>query len=159
MSKIIVVVLSIGMTLLAHAQNGPTQESLSTIYPTKDYADTPDIYHEEIKNRKWKIEELSDPWIPQDNDGDGRFDSALIISEKYHKVREVLDTNYDGYIDDFAYFNEDGNIVFQEIDSNHDQVIDFWIDIEDGIKINRIQRDIDYDGKLDRDYTFNRAPR
>lgn len=103
----------------------------------------------------WDINKLSDPWIPQDDDGDGSIDSARIIrNSNYRKIQEVMDTDDDGYIDDFAYFNEAGQIEYQEIDTNGDQNIDYWVEIYKGERILRIQRDLDFDGYIDRDYNF-----
>ncbi len=62
---------------------------------------------------------------------------------------EEFDFNYDGDMDDFYYF-EEGTLSRQEIDTNFDRQIDMWIYLHEGMYVSRIERDLDFDGKVDR---------
>lgn len=86
--------------------------------------------------------------IKSDNNYDGIVDYLIKIDEVGNKIYEEFDFNFDSKMDDF-YFYENGVLRRQEIDNNFDGNIDVWIYLEKGIYISKIERDADYDGKID----------
>lgn len=132
--------------------NTDTEENIQT----KEYKlpDIPVQFKIFYPMKKWEISKLPYPWIIQDDESDDIPNSAMIISDNFNLLRQVLDSNNDGMLDDCAYFNSEGNIEFEGIDTNFDQKFDMWIQIENGKYITRIQRDFDYDGYVDSDQKF-----
>ncbi|MBN2440015.1 MAG: hypothetical protein JXJ04_01675 [Spirochaetales bacterium] len=100
-----------------------------------------------------------DKWCKVSSDGtlittelDQNFDGVMDAKSEYYKdgkpKYEEFDYNYDGKMDTFYYYT-DGKLEKQEIDSNYDQKIDIWVYLINGIYIERIERDLDFDGKVD----------
>lgn len=86
--------------------------------------------------------------IKSDNNYDGTVDYLIEIDKKGNKIYEEFDFNFDGEMDDF-YFYTKGVLQRQEIDSNFDGNIDVWTYLDKGVYILKIERDTDYDGKID----------
>lgn len=84
-----------------------------------------------------------------DRNFDGLVDQKTAFDEEGNVQYEEFDFNWDGRMDDF-YFFENGGLVRQEIDSNFDDRIDIWIYLKDGVYIEKIVRDMDFDGEIDR---------
>lgn len=88
--------------------------------------------------------------IHSDTNFDGKPDTALHLNSSKISVYEESDYNLDGTMDNF-YFYEYGYIVRQEIDSNYDGEVDIWVFITDkGKNITRYEKDIDFDGIVDK---------
>lgn len=86
-----------------------------------------------------------------DNNRDGKYDLLEEFDEK-GKKKVSEDTNNDGKFDGFYYYEED-KLILEEIDSNYDGKIDMWVIFEyntDGsIKQCIIKKDNNHDGKPD----------
>jgi len=98
------------------------------------------------------VEELAEDGyiISTDTSYDGNIDSKLVMDKMKLTTYEESDFNLDGVMDNFYYY-ENGFIIRQEVDSNYDQMIDVWVYItNDGTAIYRYEKDIDYDGKVDK---------
>ncbi len=105
-----------------------------------------------------------DEWLTKDDDVlqeykadrnfDGLVDQKTAFDEAGNIKYEEFDYNWDGRMDDF-YFFENGKLVRQEIDSNFDDRIDIWIYLKDGVYIEKIARDMDFDGEIDRIYEYD----
>lgn len=107
------------------------------------------------QEKVWEMKKYELPWVIIDNNKDKVPEIATRINaDRYRRIVEVLDSNFDGFADDFSYFDGNGNMVFQEIDSNFDKKIDLWITIVGGKYMKRFQRDKDFDGFVDIDRTF-----
>ncbi len=83
-----------------------------------------------------------------DRNFDGLVDYKAEFLDSDKLLYEEFDFNYDGDMDDFYYF-EEGILSRQEIDTNFDRQIDLWIYLHRGMYVRRIERDIDFDGKVD----------
>ena len=86
--------------------------------------------------------------ITSDRDNDGTVDYVLQFDEEGTKVYEELDFNYDGVMDDFYYYSS-GILSRREIDTNYDEEVDVWVYIHQGVYIERYERDLDFDGRID----------
>lgn len=98
------------------------------------------------------VEELAEDGyiISTDTSYDGNIDSKLVMDKMKLTTYKESDFNLDGVMDNFYYY-ENGYIIRQEVDSNYDQMIDVWVYItNDGTAIYRYEKDIDYDGKVDK---------
>ena len=105
-----------------------------------------------------------DEWLTKDDDVlqeykadrnfDGLVDQKTAFDEAGNIKYEEFDYNWDGRMDDF-YFFEKSRLVRQEIDSNFDDRIDIWIYLKDGVYIEKIARDMDFDGEIDRIYEYD----
>ena len=84
-----------------------------------------------------------------DRNYDGMMDQKVLFDKDGMVQYEELDFNWDGQMDDF-YFFKNGMLIRQEIDSNYDDRIDLWIFIHRGMYIERVERDTDFDGVVDR---------
>ena len=86
--------------------------------------------------------------IEIDRDYNGIADYAVVYDRDANLIEERLDFNNDGEMDDFYYYS---NSVLQrrEIDSNYDGKIDIWVYLEEGIYIQKFERDLDFDGTID----------
>lgn len=105
--------------------------------------------------RIWQIHNLRFPWLLSDTNADGVYDIAYTVDDITHVTqKELIDTNNDGYVDEFSYFDENGKIVYQEFDTNNDRKVDYWAEIYSGERVLRIQRDLTYDGYINRDFNF-----
>lgn len=105
----------------------------------------------------YDIGEYEAPWAFRDANYDGSVDYAAIINARGVKFREAIDFNHDGYMDDF-YFYEEGILIREEIDSNFDQKIDIWIFMSEGIYIKEWRRDLDFDGTVDQQRSYEEGP-
>lgn len=83
-----------------------------------------------------------------DRDYDGRVDYLVKYGRMGGVTYEEYDYNYDGLMDDY-YFYDDGRLIRQEIDTNFDQRVDIWVYLFDGIYIEKIEQDSDFDGQVD----------
>jgi hypothetical protein len=99
-------------------------------------------------------------WLTDDRDGDGVIDYAILLDERWYRVQEAMDFNFDGAMDDF-YFYANDVLQRQEIDSNYDGQIDIWVYLYHGVYIRMWERDTDFDGVIDvrRDYDHREADR
>lgn len=129
-------------------------ESSSEI--AKKFPELPNAYHN--MEYIWEIENLPKSWESYDRNQDGKIDFArLDIGGQQNGLfsqREINDTNNDGVFDTFFYFNAESELVFHTMDSNFDRQIDYWIEYGKNNKIKRIQRDLDFDGYVDKEFNF-----
>ena len=51
-------------------------------------------------------------------------------------------------MDDY-YFYDDGRLIREEIDTNFDEKVDVWVYLFEGIYIEKIEQDSDFDGQID----------
>jgi len=86
--------------------------------------------------------------VKTDRDKDGLTDYILRFDSMGIKIYEELDFNYDGDMDDFYYYAS-GVLCRREIDTNYDKQVDVWVYIHEGVYIERYERDLDFDGKID----------
>jgi hypothetical protein len=84
-----------------------------------------------------------------DRNFDGIVDHRVVFDEDGLPAYEELDFNLDGAMDDF-YFYSGGALSRREIDSNYDDRCDIWVYLVEGVYVQRIERDADYDGEIDR---------
>ena len=101
-----------------------------------------------------------DKWCKVSADGkvittelDRNYDGITDYKSEYFRdgkpKYEEFDYNYDGKMDTFYYYN-DGKLEKEEIDSNYDEKIDIWVYLYKGIYVQRIEKDTDFDGKVDK---------
>lgn len=98
------------------------------------------------------VEELAQDGyiISTDTNHDGSIDSKLALDNKRLTIFEETDYNLDGIMDNFYYYDS-GFVTRQEVDSNYDQKIDVWVYItNNGKSISRYEKDVDYDGVVDK---------
>jgi hypothetical protein len=98
--------------------------------------------------RIFDVEEYDSSWITGDTSGDGSTDYALKLDENGRKRYEAVDFNNDGLMDDFYYYRNEV-LIREELDSNFDGRIDLWIFMHDGVRVERYERDTNYDGTAD----------
>lgn len=121
---------------------------LNTVNIYSDYSlDTNNDGFDDI----WVEEKAEEGYIVStDTNFDGKIDSILTMNEMKISIYEETDYNLDGVMDNFYYF-EDGFVVRQEVDSNYDNAIDVWVYVtNDGKAISRYEKDLDYDGIVDK---------
>jgi len=101
------------------------------------------------KSDQW-IEDLGGDRIrvAKDRDFNGMVDYAVIFDPNGFKEYEELDFNFDGVMDDFYYYRE-GVLELRTVDTNFDREIDLWVHVSQGIYMWKIERDRDFDGKMD----------
>lgn len=92
--------------------------------------------------------------VEADRDNDGSIDYVLRYDEWGTKISEEIDFNYDGVMDDFYYYSS-GVLKLREIDTNYDEKVDVWVYIRKGVYIERYERDLDFDGKIDQVKDFS----
>lgn len=105
-----------------------------------------------------EVQKDGDFYVEADRDKDGNIDYVLRYDEWGVKISEEIDFNYDGVMDDFYYYSS-GVLQLREIDTNYDEKIDVWVYIRKGVYIERYERDLDFDGKIDqvKDFSENSA--
>ena len=96
------------------------------------------------------IEDLGDGRIKvtKDRNFDGTADYAVIVNADGYREYEELDYNYDGDSDDFYYYRL-GVLESRTVDTNYDGEIDLWVYLDEGVYIWKVERDTDFDGKID----------
>ncbi len=100
--------------------------------------------------------DYGEDWLTLDRNGDGSTDYAVMVNDRGHKVREVMDFNHDGFMDNF-YFYSNNVLQRQEIDTNGDQRIDVWIYLRRGVYITMWERDRTHDGVIDERVVYGGA--
>ena len=148
-------ILFLSILIMPYSQEDTTEPVIKGTVEGDILPDIPNEYRNIV--RVWDVTKLDLPWILEDTNNDSKYDIAFLVYEDtFNTHQELIDVNYDGYVDEIAYYNEDGNIVYQEFDTNYDREIDYWAEIYNGERVLRIQRDLDYDGFVDRDYNFKK---
>ena len=99
-------------------------------------------------DRWFEISSAGEEIIRSDNNFDGIVDYELEYDGDGRKIREAEDFNCDGEMDDF-YFYKNGVLIRHEIDSNYDTLPDIWVYIDEGIYIEKVEQDKDFDGTAD----------
>ncbi|MBA7527555.1 hypothetical protein ES705_19731 [subsurface metagenome] len=85
----------------------------------------------------------------------------FLISEAWAVPSLTSDANEDGLPDQWYELTDgrlttlkvdrdyDGRLIRQEIDTNFDEKVDVWAYLFDGIYIEKLEQDSDFDGRID----------
>lgn len=98
--------------------------------------------------QRFDPDEYGDEWLTLDRNADGAIDYAVMVDDRGHKLREVMDFNHDGSMDNF-YVYSNNVLQRQEIDTNANQQIDVWIYLRRGVYIRMWERDRTHNGVID----------
>lgn len=110
---------------------------------------TSDENSDGVVDRWYSMEGLVILEYTADRDFDGAVDHRMLYDQEGLPTYEELDFNLDGAMDDF-YFYTNGALNRREIDSNYDSKTDIWVYLCEGVYVEKIEQDTDYDGEIDR---------